>query len=280
MVSVFCITYNHSKFISQAIESFLMQQCNFNIEIIIGDDCSKDGTTQIIEDYAAKYPKIKLLLAEQNMGAAHNLTKVALAAKGKYVALCDGDDFWTDPFKLQKQVDFLEKNSDYIICTHYTREINADDTEVTYENFNPKPLSYSFSDLMVNNQYQTSTLTLVYRNTEEIRTLYTQGWFLKVNANDKFLKLYSTWKTGKKIYVLPETMSSYRRHTGGVWSLVPPIPLKKKQLSDFNVIIRVFTYTPFQKAKLLCFFMKKYFMFEVKYANLSKALSTIKNIVN
>lgn len=280
MVSVFCLTYNHNKFITKAIEGFLMQQCNFNIEIIIGDDCSQDGTTQIVAGYAAKFPKIKLLAATQNIGPARNLVKVAQEAKGKYVALCDGDDYWTDPLKLQKQVDFLENNSDYIICAHYTRKINAEDTEVTYMDFNPKPLSYSFSDLIVNKQEHTNSMTLLYRNTEEIQKIYTQDWFLNVNANDKFLKLYSTWVTGKKVHVLPETMSSYRRHPAGVWSLVPPIPLKKKQLSDFNVIIRVFTYTRVQKAKLLYFYMKKYFMFEIKYANLSKALSTIKTIVN
>src|SRR5690606_9606204 len=105
-------------------------------------------------------------------------------------------------------------------------------------------------------------------------------WFLSCNACDKFLKLYSTWTTGKKIYVLPETMSSYRRHSGGIWSPVAPIPLKKKQLSDFNLIIRVFTYTPSQKIKLLFFYLKQYFMFEVKYANVLKAFDTIKTIVN
>lgn len=280
MVSIMCITYNHSKFIAQAIESFLMQKSNFNIEIIIGDDCSNDGTTEIIDQYAAKHPNIKRLFTEKNMGAIQNVMRGALAAKGKYVATCDGDDYWTDPFKLQKQVDFLESNPEYIICTHYTKEINADDTEVTYMNCNPKPLSYSFSDLIVNKQYQTSTVTLLYRNLEDVRKLYMQNWFLKVNACDKFLKLYSTWKTGKKIYVLPETMSVYRKHSGGIWSLIPLIPLKKMQISDFNVIIRVFTYSPFQKAKLLYFYMKRYFIYEVKFTTLFKALNTIKTIVN
>lgn len=280
MVSIFCITYNHSKFIAKAIEGFLMQQCNFKVEIIIGDDCSTDGTTAIIDSYAAKNPQIKRLVAAQNIGPTQNMIRVAMAAKGKYVATCDGDDFWTDPFKLQKQVDFLESHPEYVICCHYTKEINADDTELTYMNFNPKPLSYSFSDLMVNKQDETSTVTLLYRNTDEIRQLYAQQWFLSCKACDKFLKLYSTWSTGKKIYVLPETMSCYRRHEGGIWSPVLPIPLKKMQLSDFNLIIRVFTYTPFQKMKLLYFYLKKYFVFEMKYANLSKALGTIKTIVN
>lgn len=279
MVSIFCVTYNHSKFITKAIEGFLMQQCNFNIEIIIGDDCSNDGTTEIIDSYAAKYAQIKRLVAPQNMGAIQNMIRVALAAKGKYVATCDGDDYWTDPLKLQKQIDFLENNPEYVICTHYTRKINADDTEITHWDFNPKPLSYSFSDLIVNKQAQTNTVSLVYRNIEEIRNIYKQDWFLKVEACDKFLKLYSTWVTGKKIYVLPETMSCYRKHVGGVWSLIPILSLRKKQISDFNVLIRVFSYTPLQKIKLLRFYLKRYFMFELKYSKISNALRTIKAII-
>ncbi len=279
MVSIMCITYNHNKFIAKAIEGFLMQKCNFNIEIIIGDDCSQDGTTEIIDAYAAKYTNIRRLPREKNLGATMNLIGSALSARGKYVATCDGDDYWTDPYKLQKQVDFLESHPEYIICAHYTREINAEDTEVTYLNFNPKPLSYSFNDLMVNKQDQTSTVTLLYRNIDEIRKLYQEDWFAKVHACDKFLKLYSTWKTGKRIYVLPETMSCYRRHSGGIWSPVPPVPLKKMQLSDFNIIIKVFKYTPLQKIRLLFFYMKKYLLFEVKYTNLLGALTKIKAII-
>lgn len=279
MVSIFCITYNHSKFIAKAIEGFLMQQCNFKIEIIIGDDCSDDGTTQIVDSYVAKYPQIKRLVAPQNIGPIQNMIRVALAAKGKYVATCDGDDYWTDPHKLQKQIDFLENNPDYVICTHYTRKINADDTEVTFLDFKPKPLSYSFNDLIVNKQAHTNTVTLVYRNCEEVRNIYAQDWFLKVNACDKFLKLYSTWVTGKKIYVFPETMSSYRRHIGGIWSLIPFIALRRKQISDFNILIRVFTYTPIQKARLLYFYLKRYFRFEVRYNKLSNALNTIKALI-
>ncbi|HLS37350.1 MAG TPA: glycosyltransferase [Sphingobacterium bovisgrunnientis] len=280
MVSIFCITYNHKNFIEKAIEGFLMQQCNFNIEIIIGDDCSNDGTTQIIDSYASKYPQIKRLIADENMGPIKNMIRVALAAKGKYVATCDGDDYWTDPLKLQKQVDFLENNPDYVICTNYTKEVNSDDTEITYMDFNPKPLSYSFNELMVNKQYQTKTVSLIYRNSDEIRMLYSQDWFMQVNACDKFLKLYSTWKTGKKIYVIPETMCSYRKHGGGIWSPIARIPLKKMRLSDFKISIRVFNYTPFQKVKLLYFYLKEYFLFEARHHRFIQAISTIKTIVN
>jgi glycosyltransferase involved in cell wall biosynthesis len=281
MVSIFCITYNHSKFIAKALDGFLMQKCNFNTEIIIGDDCSTDGTTEIIDEYVAKHPdKIKRLKAPKNIGATQNVIRVALETKGKYVATCDGDDYWLDPYKLQKQVDFLENNPEYVMCCHYTREINFDDTELFYMDFNPVPLQYSFSDLMVNRQVETCTASIVYRNIEAIRNLYKNDWFLKCNACDKLLKLYSTWVTGKKIYVLPEVMSCYRRHPGGIWSPVAYIPLKKMQLSDFCIIIKIFTYTGLQKVKLLNFYLRKYFLFEVKYKTFGNAFQTIKTIVN
>lgn len=279
MVSVFCATYNHKKFIKKTLDGFLMQRCSFSFEIIVGDDHSTDGTHEIVAQYAKKHPNLKLLSAEKNLGATQNVKRIAAVAGGKYVATCDGDDFWTDPLKLQKQVDFLESNPDYVICSHYTKEINVDGSEVFFLDFNPKPLSYTFSDLIVNKQHQTSTVTMVYRNSPEIRQLFSQPWFSDCVACDKFLKLYSTWSTGKKIYVLPETMSCYRRHSGGIWSPQPPIALKKMQLGDFNIIARVFTYTPWQKAKLLFFYLKKYFVFEAKHVNMAKALSTIKAIV-
>lgn len=281
MVSIFCITYNHSKFIAKALDGFLMQQCNFKTEIIIGDDCSTDGTAEIIDDYVARYPgRITRLKAPKNIGATQNVIRVALETKGKYVATCDGDDYWTDPYKLQKQVDFLENNPDYVMCCHYTREINFDDTEVYYMNFNPVPLKYSFNDLIVNKQVETCTATIVYRNIEPIKNLYKNDWFLKCHACDKFLKLYCTWVTGKKVYVLPEVMSCYRRHPGGIWSPVSYVPLKKMQLSDFNIITKIFTYTASQKIKLLHFYLKKYFFFEVKHKTFGNAFQTIKTIVN
>lgn len=280
LVSIFCITYNHGKFIAKAIEGFLMQQCDFNTEIIIGDDCSTDGTTEIIDAYIARYPgKIRRLKASKNMGANQNVIRVALETNGKYVATCDGDDFWTDPLKLQKQVDFLESNPDYAMCCHYSREINYNDTEVIYMNFHPVPLKYSFSDLLVSKQAETATASIVYRNDHRIRKLFASNWFLECNACDKFLKLYSTWVTGKKIYVMPEIMSCYRKHPGGVWSPIAQIPLTKMQLNDFYLITKVFTYTTSQKVKLLFFYLKRYFLFEVKHNNFGDAFNMIKRIV-
>lgn len=114
MVSVCMITYNHAPYIRQAIEGVLMQQTEFPFELLIGEDCSTDQTREICRHYLAQYPdKIHLLLPEKNLGSLDNFFATLDAATGKYIAFCEGDDYWIDPLKLQRQVDFLEANPDY-----------------------------------------------------------------------------------------------------------------------------------------------------------------------
>lgn len=115
IVSVWMVAYNQEKYVGQALDSILTQKVNFPYEIIIGEDCSTDATRSIIEKYAADYPDIvKPVLHKQNVGAIRNAYEFCYPRlKGKYIACLEGDDFWTDPLKLQKQVDFLEHNPDY-----------------------------------------------------------------------------------------------------------------------------------------------------------------------
>lgn len=127
LVSVCCITYNQEKFIKEAIEGFLTQKTNFEFEILIHDDASTDSTTEIVRDYAQKYPKlIKPIYQSENQGSKKEGSIYARFvfpnSKGKYISICEGDDYWIDPYKLQKQVDFLEANFDYgMICTDYNK---------------------------------------------------------------------------------------------------------------------------------------------------------------
>ncbi|SOD81207.1 glycosyltransferase [Spirosoma fluviale] len=118
LVSICSTTFNREKYIGQAIESWLSQKVNFSFEIVISDDCSTDNTIQIIEEYIELNPnvKIKLLKSAKNQGFVKNSIKVYESAKGKYIAHCDGDDYWIDDYKLQKQFDFLENNADYVMC--------------------------------------------------------------------------------------------------------------------------------------------------------------------
>lgn len=123
------ITYNHEKYIGRAIESVLLQKCNFPIELVIGEDCSTDSTRKICEEYQRNNNIIKLLPSEKNLGIIPNFIRTLSSCKGKYIAVCEGDDHWIDPLKLQKQVDYLEKNenvclvaSNYIIYDEETNQ--------------------------------------------------------------------------------------------------------------------------------------------------------------
>jgi glycosyltransferase involved in cell wall biosynthesis len=112
--SVLMITYNHEKYISHAIESILNQITEFNFELVIGEDCSTDKTKEIILKYQKDNPgRIKLFSSVQNIGMRENFLKTLISCNGRYIAICEGDDFWVDPYKLQKQTDFLETNPDY-----------------------------------------------------------------------------------------------------------------------------------------------------------------------
>lgn len=122
MVSIRCTAYNHEKYIRDALEGFVMQKTNFRFEAIVHDDASTDGTAAIIREYAEKYPDIiKPIYETENQYSKHDgsLTKIMNSAcKGKYIAMCEGDDYWTDPYKLQKQVDFLENNPGFTMVWH------------------------------------------------------------------------------------------------------------------------------------------------------------------
>src|SRR5690554_2607359 len=119
MVSVVMPTYNHEKYIRQAIEGVLMQETDFLFELIIIEDCSVDDTKKIALEYAEKHPEIiNVLGAEKNLGITDNYFRAMGAITGKYIAICEGDDYWTDPLKLQKQVNFMETNPDCSLCFH------------------------------------------------------------------------------------------------------------------------------------------------------------------
>ena len=168
LVSVVTITYNHAPYIAKCIEGVLMQQVNFPMEFIIAEDCSTDGTRAICEEYAKKYPDlIRLLPSEGNMGAVMNEQRAFEAARGKYIATCEGDDYWTDPLKLQKQVDFLESHSDYSVCFHRFKRYHANDG--TWESDHCENLfldgqdSVEISMHQFMHQWVTQYLTMVFR---------------------------------------------------------------------------------------------------------------------
>lgn len=135
LVSVFCLTYNHAPYIRQCLDGFLMQRTSFDYEVIINDDASTDGTTEIIKEYENKYPEIIIpIYHEENLyskGERGFWNKYCLPrAQGKYIALCEGDDYWTDPYKLQKQVDFLEEHPEYVLIYTNAEKVNSKSEKV------------------------------------------------------------------------------------------------------------------------------------------------------
>ena len=129
MVSVSVITYRHEKYIRQALDSILMQETDFRYEIVIGEDASPDSTREILLEYKNRFPDIiKLILHKHNVGASRNSYEVRKHCSGKYIAILEGDDFWTDKNKLQKQIDFLEQNPGFVGVAHNIYSVKSDGT--------------------------------------------------------------------------------------------------------------------------------------------------------
>lgn len=173
MVSVIMITYGHGEFIEEAMNSVLMQKCDFKFELIIANDCSPDSTDSVVKkalknhnnDTSVKYSRL-----EKNVGMMTNLICSLKNAKGKFIAICDGDDYWTDPFKLQKQVDFLEENTRFSFCCHryqiYSENDKQFDTKTYPLIFNPydhKLKGVVIDKSVYHSNWITQPLTVVFR---------------------------------------------------------------------------------------------------------------------
>lgn len=190
-VSICMITYNHEKFIAQAIDSILMQQTDFDFELLIGEDCSADRTREIVVDYHKRYPdKIKLLLNENNLGMIQNFIQTFKACMGKYIALLESDDYWTDPLKLQKQVDVLERHPECIACHHWHKYAIKDESGTYIEIPAPKNYGQGYFPKKIGtvrdifaNRLRIKTRTVMYRNIfNEID--FPPEWFTHVAFGD------------------------------------------------------------------------------------------------
>ena len=213
-VSILCITYNQEKYIRQALESFVSQKTDFSFEILIHDDASSDGTQNIINEFKNNYPGIiRTFFQKENQyskGVRGIMTKFLLPeVRGKYIALCEGDDFFTDEKKLQIQVDFLDKHSDCSICFHPVRVFfeNNDDKDHLYPNTTDGS-SFTLKNLLKWNFIQTNSVMYRRQNYDSI----TQK---NIMPNDWYLHIYHA-RFGN-IGFINKTMSAYRRHPAGIW---------------------------------------------------------------
>lgn len=210
MVSVCMITYNHEAYIKQAIESVLMQRCSFPIELVIGEDCSTDNTLMICKEFAKNNPQIKLLPSIVNLGMMPNFVRTLSECRGKYIALCEGDDYWTDPYKLQKQVDFLEANEDFAICFHPVKIWQNGKLKADFLTGNVNDTT-TIIDLANGNYIHTPSV--VFRN--KLFDQFPPG-FSQSPVGDYFLHMLNA-RHGK-IKKLPEIMGVYRLHMGNNWA--------------------------------------------------------------
>ncbi len=208
-VSIFMLTYNQEDYIAQAIEGVLMQKTDFSIQLVIGEDCSTDNTRDVLKDYAQKYPdKIKLILNETNIGLIANYVKTYAECTGKYVAICDGDDYWIDPFKLQKQVDFLEEYPNYaIVYTNNKNLIPSGDILISDKKDNLA--TTTFEELVFENYIP--SVTVLFRNKPLSEGM--SKWIQQFPYGDWPTYLWVT-VGGDKIYFLDEVTAVYRKNFG------------------------------------------------------------------
>ncbi|MFN2532379.1 MAG: glycosyltransferase [Pyrinomonadaceae bacterium] len=236
LVDVNLITYNHENFIARAIESVLEQKTDFEYRLIIGDDCSTDKTQSIIRDYAEQYPAlIHTLLAPEHRGI-HDRDRVGVQAlklnTAKYVAPLDGDDYWCDPYKLQKQVAFLEGHSEFAICFHDVK-LQYDGLEQGREKFcaSSQKQVTTIDDLLGGNYLPTSSV--VFRN-----QLFGDlpEWFYDAMMGDWMLHILNAQHG--KIRYLNEVMGVYRVHGTGFWTSLNAMAQAKDNLKIVEQLVQ------------------------------------------
>lgn len=217
LVSIRCITYNHEKYIRDALEGFVMQKTNFKFEAIVHDDASTDNTAAIIQEYAEKYPDIiKPIFETENQyskkdGSLRRIMNEAVHPNAKYIAFCEGDDFWTDPYKLQKQFEIMENNPNCSLCYHACKNI--------FENVNPSSFrfgesvkeSYKLSDML---NYHFQTATVMIKKEVLFCDLYNKALSTGCASGD--VMIFLTAASLGNLIGINKQMSVYRRHLNGI----------------------------------------------------------------
>lgn len=233
-VSICCLAYNHELYIRQCLGGFLMQKCNFKFEVLIHDDASIDKTASIIKEYQTEYPDLIIPIYQtENQYSkgvkptfAFNLPRI----KGKYIALCEGDDYWTDPLKLQKQVDFLEANPDYSFCAHNVQICSSNSN---YVDPDLEDCTLNTQDLLTKYLHNFIPTCSILLNFEKINYV-TPSWLTEMPFGDWPLLIHQS-KSGNG-YFMSEVMGVYRKHSLGFTSINSHLMTLK--IRDFYILIR------------------------------------------
>jgi glycosyltransferase involved in cell wall biosynthesis len=238
MVSVIMIAFNHENYIARAIEGVLIQKTNFKIELIIHDDASTDKTADIIREYEKNNQELFVAIYQTDNQFSKKEKSVWTDltfpfAKGKYIALCEGDDYWTDPYKLQKQVDFLEENVEYILCTHNHSTLYSERSELTDKVKFNQSFTYDL-DFYFKNQI-TPTLTSCFRN-----IFRDYSYLAREKMFSDFFLFFELLKHGKGYYMV-DNMATYRVHEQGVCS---GLSEEQKILNHIIMFKHLYKYNP------------------------------------
>jgi glycosyltransferase involved in cell wall biosynthesis len=255
IVSIRCTAYNQEKFIRETLEGFIMQKTNFRFEAIVHDDASTDNTADIIREYAEKYPDIiKPIYETENQYSKKDGSLLRImneASKGKYITMCEGDDYWTDPYKLQKQVDFLEAHPDYVLCSHRYQEFYQNSCSLG--NILPRGINNDFTfDLnyyILRENWVTQPLTCMYR-----ASAFDSDYYMKFKNKKDLVYFYVLLKKGKGV-LLNDCMGVYRIHEKGVWS---GLSLNDKFISELQTTKGIYDVEQnLTAASMLKFFLQR-----------------------
>lgn len=212
-VSVLMLTYNHGKYLAEAIESVVKQQTNFPFELVIGEDCSTDHTAQICKEYQQKYPElIKLTVNSENVGLQENFIRTYNQCTGQYMAICEGDDFWINKHKLQIQVDFLDHNPTYSACFHRALNYYQEDGSKSIGNGGYQKRVNTVYDIINSNPI--TNVTVMFR-----RGLFGElpEWFSRVTSYDFAVHVLNA--EHGDVYFMNKVMAVYRQHKESIWSM-------------------------------------------------------------
>lgn len=217
LVSVYCLTYNHEPYIRDTLEGFVNQKTNFKFEVLVHDDASTDGTAAIVKEYAEKYPEIiRPILQKENLysqGINILNTQIRPNVRGKYIAICEGDDYWTDSNKLQRQVDFLENNQEYSACVHNTvlYDMLKEQKRVM---FSDKDRDITLKDVIYAGSQSYHTSSVLYR----VEYFYNRPAYFHVIKGVGDYPLSIHLASNGKIKYFSDVMSLYRYNVKGSWT--------------------------------------------------------------
>jgi len=262
LVSISCITFNHSKYVRQCFDGFLMQKTDFKFEVVVHDDASTDGTKEIIEEYTNKYPDIFFPMYQKENQYSKGVRGIMMRyniprCRGKYIAFCEGDDYWIDSFKLQKQFDFMEKNDNYSIC--FTRfKTLTQDSQIITEDLNSK--YFKIDDLFIEFNFE----------------VFAKGWHVGTQTlffkKDKFdMNSLKNYKYFRDVHLFTELLkkgkgaclnffgSMYRLHDGGIHTSLSELNVSKTGAICYEEL--------YHENKNILALKQKFFYFKKEYIN-------------